>query len=107
MARARAVPIKKGVQYTKKEIEKNLKSLPDWRVTPKYTQISKSFAFPDFIKGLAFVAKVAVYAEVAGHHPDIELSYGKVTVHLTTHEAKGLTKKDFELAGKIESLRAH
>ena len=55
--------------------------------------------------GLAFVAKVAVHAEVMNHHPDIELSYGKVKVKLSTHDAKGLTTLDFELAKRIDGIQ--
>ncbi len=96
----------KGVkQYTKKEVEKNLKALSGWKINPKYTVLTKEFAFPSFIAGLAYIAKIAVHAEVFAHHPDIELSYGSVKVKLTTHDAKGLTAKDFELAGRIDALR--
>ena len=96
---------KRTAVLSKKEVDTSLKELSDWKATPKCTQIYKTFEFPDFVAALAFVAKVTVYAEVFGHHPDIELSYGKVKVKLTTHEVKGLTQKDFHLAGLIENIR--
>lgn len=87
------------------DIDKRLLKISEWVLNTKKTELSKSFEFNNFVNGLAFVAKIAVHAEVMGHHPDIELSYGKVSVHLTTHDASGLTKADFELAKKIDELR--
>ncbi len=97
--------MKKKPQFKKKDIDKKLKELPEWKVNPKYTMISKTFTLPNFVSGLAFMAKIAVHAEVLGHHPDIELSYSTVKVKLTTHDADGLTKKDFELAKRIDGLK--
>lgn len=88
-----------------KEIAKRLQSLSTWEVNRKGTQLYKTFPSLSFINGLAFVAKIAVHAEVMQHHPDIELSYGKIRVKLSTHDAKGLTKADFELAKKIDAIR--
>lgn len=95
----------KEKQFTKKEVEKKMKALSGWKVNPKYTVLSKAFSFPSFIAGLSYIAKIAVHAEVMEHHPELELTYGEVKVRLTTHDAKGLTKKDFELAERIDSLR--
>lgn len=53
---------------------------------------------------IAFVNKLVAPSEAAGHHPDIEISYNKVTVNLTTHDAGGLTEKDFALAQEISAL---
>ena len=97
------MPKKKS--YTEKEVEKNMKALSGWRSNPKSTVLTKDFDFPNFISALAYVAKIAVHAEVIEHHPDLELSYGKVKVKLTTHDAKGLTAKDFDLARRIDALR--
>jgi len=91
---------------TKKDIEKNLKSFSGWTVSKNETLLSKTFEFPNFVTALAFCAKIAVHAEVIGHHPDLELSYGKVKVKLTTHEIKGLSKLDFDLAKRIEGLKS-
>jgi 4a-hydroxytetrahydrobiopterin dehydratase len=95
---------KTATQYTKKEVEKHLKTLSGWKVNPKYTSLTKSFSFSTFVAGLAFSAKITVHAEVLEHHPEITLTYGNVKVTLTTHDAKGLTKKDFELASRIDGL---
>lgn len=95
----------KKKQLTKKEIDKHLKNLSAWKVNSKNTHLTRSFAFPTFVSGLAFAAKITVHAEVLDHHPEIVLTYGSVKVTLTTHDAKGLTKSDFELAERIDNLR--
>ncbi len=68
--------------------------------------ICKSFDTKGFMRGLAFVTQVAVLAEKAEHHPDVTLTYPKVTLQLTTHDAGGLTEKDFALAAEIDNLEA-
>jgi 4a-hydroxytetrahydrobiopterin dehydratase len=87
------------------EIKSKFLKISEWNLNPKQTELSKSFEFGSFVNGLAFVAKVAVHAEIMGHHPDIELTYSKVKVKLSTHDVKGLTNADFELAKKIDGLR--
>lgn len=96
---------KKSKVLVKKDVEKKLKALSEWKPNTKHTQIVKTFSFPNFVAALAFLAKITVHAEILDHHPDIELSYGKVKVKLSTHSEKGLTKKDFELAERIDKLR--
>lgn len=95
----------KKPEFTEKQIEKKLKDLSGWKVNAKYTMLSRSFDFPNFISGLAFIAKITVHAEVLDHHPEITLTYGQVKINLTTHDTKGLSKKDFELAERIGNLR--
>jgi|CXWL01.1.fsa_nt_gi 4a-hydroxytetrahydrobiopterin dehydratase len=97
-----ATKIKK---LSESDVKKKFSKISEWNLNTKQTEISKTFLFASFMHGFAFVAKVAVHAEVMGHHPDIELSYGKVKVKLTTHDVKGLTNADFELAKKIDGLK--
>lgn len=92
--------------YSEKDIAERLKALSGWEITKKGTTLSKTFSVSNFVSGLAFAAKIAVHAEILGHHPDIGLSYDKVKISLTTHDAGGLTKKDFELAARIDRLKA-
>jgi 4a-hydroxytetrahydrobiopterin dehydratase len=87
------------------EIAKKLKHATEWTLNAKYTEISRTFDVTSFVHGLALAARIAVHAEVMNHHPVLELSYGKVKVKLTTHDAKGLTNADFELAKKIDALK--
>jgi 4a-hydroxytetrahydrobiopterin dehydratase len=66
--------------------------------------IARSFQFKDFPAAIKFVDAVAVAAEQAWHHPDIDIRWNKVTLTLTTHDAGGLTQKDFDLARQFDQL---
>jgi 4a-hydroxytetrahydrobiopterin dehydratase len=66
-------------------------------------EIRRTYRFRDFREALAFVNRVGDLAERAGHHPDIDIRYNVVTLALTTHDAGGLTAKDFELALSIDA----
>ena len=65
-------------------------------------EIRRVYRFRDFREALAFVNTVGALAEAAGHHPDIDIRYNTVTLALTTHDAGGLTGKDFDLARAID-----
>lgn len=67
-------------------------------------KIQKLFSFQDFKGALEFVDKVGALADEEGHHPDIQLSYGKVIVELWTHAIGGLSENDFIMAAKIDEL---
>lgn len=84
------------------EIKIALTKLPDWKRMGSV--ISRTFEFKDFVAAMKFVTAVARLAEKAWHHPDIDIRWNKVTLALTTHSEGGLTKKDFELAGKFDRL---
>jgi len=58
----------------------------------------KSFTFPDFASALAFAVRIGMVAEKRDHHPDILIGWGKARVTWTTHDAKGITRLDLELA---------
>lgn len=79
-----------------KEIQSRLASVPDWQI--ESGELVRTFLFKDFRASLAFVNKVADAAESAGHHPDIDVRYNKVRLALVTHDAGGITQKDFDLA---------
>lgn len=89
---------------TKTEIENYLTEVEGWEVSSKGAAIEKQWIFKDFVKAMAFVDQVADVAEAAGHHPDITISYNKVTLVLTTHSIGGLTKNDFIVAAQINGL---
>ncbi len=84
------------------EIQERISRLPSWIVEGQ--QIKSIRRFKDFIEAIAFVNQLVQPAEAAGHHPDIEISYNRVTISLTTHDAGGLTEKDFDLAEVIAGL---
>ena len=87
---------------SKTEIDTKLEALPGW--TTDGTEISRTFEFDDFATAVDFVARLVEPAESAQHHPDLTISYNKVTVSLSTHDAGGLTEKDFTLAEEISQL---
>lgn len=87
---------------TEPEIQERANSLPGWTVEENKLQTTRKFK--DFVAAIEFVNKLVEPAESAGHHPDIEISYNKVKVTLTTHDAGGLTQKDFDLASVISQI---
>jgi 4a-hydroxytetrahydrobiopterin dehydratase len=84
------------------EAAARLSSLPGWQI--QGGELTRTFAHADFRAALAFVNKVGDLAEQAGHHPDIDIRYNKVRLGLVTHDAGGLTGKDFDLAGSVNKL---
>lgn len=84
------------------EIQERANQLEGWTVEGKELRITRKFK--DFLEAIAFVNQIVEPAEAAGHHPDLAISYNKVTVSLTTHDAGGLTSKDFDLAQVISKL---
>lgn len=84
------------------ELQEQTKALNGWNmVAGKLILIRK---FNDFIQAIEFVNKLVEPSEAIQHHPDIEISYNKVTINLTTHDAGGLTQKDFDLARTISQI---
>jgi 4a-hydroxytetrahydrobiopterin dehydratase len=79
-----------------------LKRVPQWKKSVR--TIVRTYEFKDFPAAVRFVNKVAKLAEAAWHHPDIDIRCNKVTLTLTTHDAGGLTRKDFALARKFDRL---
>ena len=86
------------------EIEKSLTEVKEWTLVKNNTAIEKHLTFPNFVKAMSFVDQVADVAEGNNHHPDIFISYNKVTLTLSTHSLGGLTKNDFVVAGEIDGL---
>ena len=85
-----------GAKLDEARIVPSLASLPQWKRDGEI--ISRTFEFKDFPAAMRFVNAVAELAEQAQHHPDIDVRWNKVTLALTTHDAGGLTEKDFALA---------
>lgn len=84
------------------QIRAALTAVPGWR--KKGPSLTRVFQFKDFPAAIKFVNAVARAAEKARHHPDIDIRWNKVTLTLTTHDAGGLTEKDFDLAKKFDRL---
>ena len=81
------------------EIVEALPSVPEWKI--EGSRLLREFRFPDFVAAIAFVDRIAVLAEAAGHHPDIDIRYNRVVLGLETHDANGITLKDFDLAKAV------
>ena len=86
----------------KDEVQEKLSSLRDWH--EQQGEIVRLLEFPDFVAAMDFVNSVAAKAEAAGHHPDIDIRYNKVRLALVSHDAGGLTQRDFDLAAAIDGL---
>ena len=84
------------------QIKAALVSIPEWK--RKGAVITRTCLFKDFPAAIKFVNAIARAAEKAGHHPDIDIRWNKVALALTTHDAGGLTEKDFALARKLDAL---
>ncbi len=80
----------------------NLGKLKGWQI--EAGQLVKTFQFHHFRESLAFVNKIGELAESAGHHPDIDIRYSRVRLSLSTHDAGGITEKDFDLAARADRL---
>jgi 4a-hydroxytetrahydrobiopterin dehydratase len=88
---------------SKPEIEDFLSfQLTDW--TLEENTINRDFKFKTFVDAFSFMTAIALVAEKMDHHPDWSNSYNKVSITLTTHEAKGITQRDFDLAHAIDLL---
>jgi 4a-hydroxytetrahydrobiopterin dehydratase len=85
---------------TEEEIESALIDLPEWGL--ENGELVRSFRFPDFAHAIDFVNVVAERAESAQHHPDIDIRFNKVTLRICSHDAGGITLKDFELALRVD-----
>ena len=79
-----------------------LAQLPGWQI--ESGELVRTFQFKDFVAALEFVNLTGKLAEVAGHHPDIDIRYNRVRLALVTHDAGGITEKDFDLAAKAQNL---
>lgn len=82
------------------EIQRGLNRLSGW--SRRGDVLVKTYTFPTFAAGIAFVDRVARAADAMNHHPDIDIRYTKITCSLSTHDAGGITDADLELAEQIE-----
>ena len=89
-------------KLTDDQVRSELSTLAAW--AREGDALTRTFKFARFADGIAFVQRVAVAADAADHHPDIDIRYSKVTLRLSTHSEGGLTDLDFEIAEKIDTL---
>lgn len=91
-------------RLTPTQIKAALAEVPDWK--KQGAAIVRTCEFGDFAQAIKFVNAVARIAEKAGHHPDIDIRWNKVSLRLTTHDEGGLTGQDFDLARKIGGVKS-
>lgn len=90
------------IAYTDAEIRDRLKSLPGWSHTDN--AIERGFATEGWPATLMLVNAIGFLCEAADHHPDLHVSYAKLTVRFNTHTVGGVSEKDFEIARKVEEV---
>ena len=84
------------------EIAASLNNVRGWSI--EGGKLFQEFVFPRFVEAFGFMASVAIVAEKQDHHPEWFNIYNKVQIHLTTHEAGGITDYDFALARSIDEI---
>jgi 4a-hydroxytetrahydrobiopterin dehydratase len=84
------------------DVSDRVRRMPEWRV--EGSELVQAYRFKNFVEAVDFVNAITKVAEEAGHHPDLMVKWGEVTVHLTSHSAGGLTENDFRMAARIDAL---
>ena len=90
------------VKATHKEISDFIGSFSSWSLENE--KLHKEFVFVDFVQAFGFMTEVALIAEQMNHHPEWLNVYRIVVVELTTHEAYGITERDFNMAKKMDEV---
>ena len=80
-----------------------LEQIDGWEI--EQGRVTKSFTFKDFAEALAFVNRIGAIAQEQDHHPDIYITFGKVSIEIWTHKIDGLTESDFILAAKFDEVK--
>lgn len=93
-------------RLTDDERKAALAELTDWSHDTKRDALTRTFKFSDFVEAFGFMTRVAILAEKAEHHPEWHNVYNRVEVLLTTHDAKGLSQRDVDLARRIDATAA-
>ncbi len=88
------------------ERQELLPALDGWAMVEDRDAITKRFVFDDFSAAFGWMTRVALAAEAMNHHPEWSNTYNRVEVTLATHDAKGLTRRDIELAQRMDQMAA-
>jgi 4a-hydroxytetrahydrobiopterin dehydratase len=86
---------------TPDELRALLLELPEWAV--QEGKLLRYWTFHDFVEAMAFVNRVALLAEEAQHHPDIDIRYNRVALGLISHDAGGITASDATMARRLSA----
>ncbi|RME76860.1 MAG: 4a-hydroxytetrahydrobiopterin dehydratase [Chloroflexi bacterium] len=84
------------------QVRQKLVDMPGWSLQDE--KLRREFRFKDFVQAFGFMSQVALLAERANHHPEWSNVYNRVVIDLTTHEAGGISQRDFDLAAEIDAL---
>jgi len=109
LAQEKCVPCESDIPPMKNdEIEKHHTEVPNWKVVKvnDVPHLKRTFEFKNFADALEFTNSIGDLAEQQGHHPLIELTWGRVTVEWWTHNIEGLHKNDFIMASKTSEAYA-
>jgi 4a-hydroxytetrahydrobiopterin dehydratase len=85
------------------ELREAIQELPGW--VDQDGKLTKTFTHSSFPEAIVFVNAVAHIAELANHHPDIDVRYSNITLSLVTHDEGGITPRDVALARQVEAIR--
>jgi 4a-hydroxytetrahydrobiopterin dehydratase len=86
---------------THAELDEVIRRHPNWKL--ESGKLVREWTFNDFVEAMSFVNRVAELAEIAGHHPDIDIRYNRVLLGLVSHDAGGITRRDATMAIRIDS----
>lgn len=86
---------------SEEELASLLMELPEWALEDG--KLVRSWTLPSFVQAIAFVNRAALLAELAEHHPDIDIRYNKVKLSLVSHDAGGITARDAEMARRLNA----
>jgi 4a-hydroxytetrahydrobiopterin dehydratase len=89
--------------FSQESIQRELLTLKDWRFIDN--AIEKNYQFSNFVEAMGFIVQVGILAEKHNHHPELFNVYNKVRIRLNTHDAKGVTIKDINLAIAIDKIQ--
>ena len=105
LTQKKCVPCESGMPpLARQEAKALMGQLTGWTLSGDARWLSKEFKCKDFAEAMAFANKIAALAEEEGHHPDLCVAWGRVTVELSTHAIGGLSENDFILAAKINKI---
>lgn len=93
-----------AVKLSDAEVARALEALPGWSVADG--KLSRTYRFADFVEAWGFLSAAALLVQAMDHHPEWSNVYSTVRIELVTHDVKGISARDTELAGKLEALAA-
>ena len=93
---------KSGSKLPTETVANKLSALTGWELSEG--KLYRRFVFGDFVEAFGFMSRVALLAEAANHHPEWSNVYNRVEIYLITHDASGITERDFDLAAQISHL---